>query len=231
MKITARPRQGDLPHGGMTGRSHLRYATGRRASRRIEDRGGTAYHRPVILETVRSLHEWLRAKAAGWGIVLLYLGGLAVLVGGRVVRGLVVESARRLTGGEPAGMAAAAWLVAVAPFALAGLLLLLSGRVHRRWLIAGGAVLAMLVALLLNLSPYGRIRHDVVTAVSGPGGSGFLTGLKYGILAGALPLITVPPLLTSRRLRRSAGAHLRRRTAVAVGLFATGMLVAALLRA
>ncbi|MEV6302561.1 hypothetical protein AB0M02_24320 [Actinoplanes sp. NPDC051861] len=137
-------------------------------------------------------------RLAAWaeGLIVL-LVALVAIGAGRLVRDPLIGAARALSGGTSAGMAAAGWLVAVAPFAALGLVLQRTRGMERRYRAAFGIVPALLAGVLIWFAPFsGRYLAGVV---SGPGGSGFVTGLYWGLGVVALALLATPFVIAIAR--------------------------------
>ncbi|GIE79233.1 hypothetical protein Aph02nite_51830 [Actinoplanes philippinensis] len=101
-----------------------------------------------------------------------------------------VDGARWLTGGHPRAMAIAGWLAVFAVFGLIWVLLLIRRRVPRGWLFALGAVIVALSPTMVALFPMQGF--PIVHLISGAGGSGFVTGMRWGAAAAVIPFLVVP---------------------------------------
>ncbi|MEU4164077.1 hypothetical protein [Actinoplanes sp. NPDC026670] len=128
----------------------------------------------------------------GGSIVLFMVAGLAYFAVFPVVLSVVadayVTAARSATGGSPRGMAAAGWLLFVVTAAVVLTLVLIRGRVPRPWIYAIGTVLALLALASWMLLPLHG--SGLAETVDGRGGSGFITGARWGAMA-AVPLLII----------------------------------------
>jgi hypothetical protein len=101
-----------------------------------------------------------------------------------------VDGARSLTGGHPRGMVLAGWVIIFAAFGLGWALLLLWKRVHRGWLYTIGAVAVAVSPTALALFPIEDF--PIVHLISGPGGAGFVHGMRWAAPAAIIPVLVVP---------------------------------------
>ncbi|MEV6299397.1 hypothetical protein AB0M02_08335 [Actinoplanes sp. NPDC051861] len=131
--------------------------------------------------------RWRRIRI-GYGLLLA--GGFAALIwfAGAIISGYA-GLARAVTGGEPWGMAIAGWLLVFAPFGVVlALAMMGSERLETKPAWALGVLLAALVPLAVYATPYPE-RLDLAHLVGGPGGAGFIAGLRNGALAGVVSLL------------------------------------------
>jgi hypothetical protein len=101
-----------------------------------------------------------------------------------------VDGSRTLTDGNPAGMAIAGWLIIFVVFGLVWAVVLLRNRVRRGWLYTIGAAAVALSPTAVALFPL--VDFPIVHLISGPGGSGFVNGMRWAAPAGIIPLLVVP---------------------------------------
>ncbi|GAA0429389.1 hypothetical protein Aca07nite_37750 [Actinoplanes capillaceus] len=118
-------------------------------------------------------------------VVVVYFGVFPLALS--VLSDAYVTLARSATAGNPRGMAAAGWLLFVITASLLLALALTRGRLARPWTRTIGAVAAILAIAAWNLLPLRG--SGLVETVDGPGGSGFITGVRWGSLAAALLLM------------------------------------------
>ncbi|MEU8663672.1 hypothetical protein [Actinoplanes philippinensis] len=134
------------------------------------------------------------------------------------------------TGGNPRGMAAAGWLLFITTAAGVLALTLIRGRVSRGWLYGVRAVVAVLAFPAWYLLPLRG--SGLVETVGGPGGSGFITGARWGAPAAGLLLIIAIHVSTRQRARDFYVRHsMLRWTIGATSALAVAALVTAMLRA
>jgi hypothetical protein len=177
--------------------------------------------------------------------LLGFLGCLGIIVGGTVAVIVVlgvwlfaffalsdgyVILARSLSAGDPRGMAAAAWLLFFAGSVGVLALVLIRGRVASRWIYAIGAMVVLLATAACALLP---VRDSFLAeTVDGPGGSGFITGARWGMWT-AVMLLLIAAHVWMKELAKDfyvRGSMLRWRIGGAVVL-AVGALAAAVIRA
>ncbi|MEV6299396.1 hypothetical protein AB0M02_08330 [Actinoplanes sp. NPDC051861] len=137
-----------------------------------------------------------------WAGIVLVIGWIAMFAAGPVVAGAWIDAARVLTFGHPSGMAVAGWLIYWLPCVL---FLVTVPRWTRRpiprWAYLMITIALALVAVDVCLFPAGN--QELLPLVDGPGGAGFVTGLRCGLVAGAVTTFVMPPLLFSDAARRS----------------------------
>ncbi len=191
------------------------------------------------------LFEWGKALA-----ILVIIG--TMLAGGFVTHGPAVQLARDVTGTTASGMAAAGWLLVVAPFALTFLAWQLGeperlSRDERRALHATRSArirrLARIALAILG-APLGIVAVTFLPArgarltdiITGPGAPAFRIGLVAGWVTAFLGVLAVlllgPRETLDSRSRAAAGRPDRRRlTRVALPLWALATLTAAVILA
>jgi hypothetical protein len=141
-----------------------------------------------------------------------------------------VTVARSATAGNPRGMAAAGWLLFVVTAAGLLTLALIHGRVARAWTYVIAAMLVGPAIAAWNLLPLRG--SGLAETVDGPGGSGFVTGARWGAPAAVLLLIIAAHV----QLRKRAGDFyvrhsMLRWTIGATAALAVAALVTAVIRA
>ena len=137
-----------------------------------------------------------------WAGLVLVVGWIVVFAAGPAIAGAWIDAARVLTSGHPSGMAVAGWLIYWLPCVL---FLVTVPRWNRRpiprWAYLLLTVALALVAVDVCLFPAGN--QELLPLVDGPGGAGFVTGLRCGLVAGFVTTFVMPPLLFSETMRRS----------------------------
>ncbi|GIE82515.1 hypothetical protein Aph02nite_84650 [Actinoplanes philippinensis] len=181
------------------------------------------------------LAESLGCLGCAGALVLLPLVGIAVYflvfpVLLAVLSDAYVTLARSATAGNPRGMAAAGWLLFITTAAGILALTLIRGRVSRGRLYAVGAVVAVLAFPAWYLLPLRG--SGLAETVGGPGGSGFITGARWGAPAAGLLLIIAIHVSARQRARDFYVRHsMLRWTIGATAALAVAALVTAVLRA
>ncbi|WP_127551580.1 hypothetical protein [Actinoplanes sp. OR16] len=127
---------------------------------------------------------------AAIGVVVAVLAAVGI---GLLLRDPIVLMARSASGGSGAGMAAAGWLVAVAPFVALGSGLRRTGRSR----ILCGALAALFGGVLFWFVPLSS--RYIAGVVSGPGGAGFITGLHWGLATVGVAALATPFVLAIAR--------------------------------
>jgi hypothetical protein len=141
-----------------------------------------------------------------------------------------VTLARSVTAGNPHGMAAAGWLLFVLVAAGVLTLTLIHGRVARAWTYAIVLMLVVPAVAAWNLLP---VRGSGLAAsVGGPGGSGFITGARWGAPAAGLLLIIAIHVQVRKRAGDFYVRHSMLRWTIGVtAALAVAMLITAVIRA
>jgi hypothetical protein len=135
------------------------------------------------MKTIRANKRQVRAKLLELAWTAAAVTGFVVAgITGMLWRGPVIDLTYDVAGGTPAGMAAAGWLVIVAPFLTGFVCWLLADRIGRPGRIALTAIAALLAVVALWFMP-GCGRHHCGPA-DGP--LAFQTGTIFGALA-AIP--------------------------------------------
>jgi hypothetical protein len=164
------------------------------------------------------------ATVAGGALFLLWVFAFLAL------SHIYVDAARTITDGDPDGMAAAGWLIFFAAAAGVLVLVLIRGRVPKFWTWTIGALVALLATPAWNLTPTGG--SGLIEAASGPGGSGFITGTRWGLAAAAVLLVIAVHVQARNRAKDFYVRHSMLRWAIGTALvFAAATLVTAVVRA
>ncbi|MBO3743148.1 hypothetical protein [Actinoplanes flavus] len=169
------------------------------------------------------------------GVVLLLSSALAVYfavfpVALSVLSDAYVGLARSATAGNPRGMAVAGWLLFVITASSLLALALTRGRLARAWARTIGAVAAVLAIAAWNLLPLRG--SGLAEAVDGPGGSGFVTGARWGAPAAGLLLMIAAHVRFRKRAEDFYVRHsLLRWTIGLASALAVAALAVAVLRA
>ncbi|BCY05665.1 hypothetical protein L3i22_007530 [Actinoplanes sp. L3-i22] len=127
----------------------------------------------------------MREKLLDLGRTAVAVAGFAaVAVAGMLWRDRVIGLIHDVTGGAPAGMAAAGWLVVVAPFLTGFLCWLFADRLGRPGRIALIVVTVLLAVVALWFLPGCDRHHCGPAEVTGDGAEALRTGTIFGALTG-----------------------------------------------
>ncbi|MBW6437494.1 hypothetical protein KZ829_27550 [Actinoplanes hulinensis] len=161
-------------------------------------------------------------------VIVVYFAAFPVALS--VLSDAYVSLARSATAGNPRGMAAAGWLLFVLTAASVLALALTRDRLARRWARTIGAVAATLALAAWNLLPLRG--SGLFATVDGPGGSGFITGARWGAPAGALLLMIAAHVHFRKRAKDFYVRHsMLRWTIGLVSALAVAALAVAVVRA
>ncbi|GAA4923069.1 hypothetical protein [Actinoplanes utahensis] len=164
-------------------------------------------------------------KWATFALIALLIGLFAA---GKFTVAAYAGLARLVSGGHTGVMAVSGWLLFLAPFVLVWLIVLFTTQssARKRTAVCIG-MLFLLVPSILPVYP-GDTNHWLADAVSGPGGSAVVTGMRNGFLAGLAPSLVAPFVLFNDALKESLGERVRLiALAVPVMAFVIATLIAA----
>ena len=160
-----------------------------------------------------------------WAAIVLIVALIGLFATGKFTVEAYAGLVRLISGAHSTAMAAGGWLLYFTPFVLVWLVVIFTGRSGGRTRTAVCiGLLFLLVPSILPVYP-GEENHWLADAVSGPGGSAFITGMRNGFLGGLVPSLVAPFLLFNDALEKTLGTSMVR---IVLAVPATAFAVATL---